>query len=79
MLQTTHSKLNVCDEHVCSLQLEQWYSTSGDSELQMYVAHYLGECRSGTYTMTIFTYVRSYYKTESPSERCMWSEPRITA
>jgi len=88
---------NVCEEHACRQQLEQWYSTSSvtqstvrsqerynhntsaDSELRMYVAHYLGECRIGTYTMTIFTCVRSYYKRESPRKRCMQSEPSITA
>jgi hypothetical protein len=45
----------------------------------MYAAHYLGECRLGTYTTTIFAYVRSYYKGETPRQRCMCSEPRITA
>ena len=86
----------MCEEHVGSLQLEHWYSTSSvtqstapsqerythntsaDLDLQMYAAHYLGECRIGTYT-TIFTYVRSYYNRESLRQRCMWSEPRITA
>ena len=88
--------MKMCDEHVCSLQLEHWYSkssvtqskvpskerynhnTSADSDLQMSVAHYLGECGIGTYTTMICTDVTSY-KRESPSKRCIWFEPRITA
>ena len=45
----------------------------------MSVAHYLGEWRTGTYTTTISAYGRSYNNRESPRQRCLRSEPRITA
>jgi len=42
----------------------------------MYVAHYLGECRLGTYITTICTNVTSYYNRQYPSKIYIWSEPR---
>jgi len=52
------------------------HNTSADSDLQMYVAHYLGECRLGTYITTICTNVTSYYNRQYPSKIYIWSEPR---
>ena len=46
------------------------HNISADSDVQMYNAHYLGECRIGTCMTTIFAYVRSHYKGESPRQRC---------